>query len=39
MPFLFVDQLVAQTAAPSSSTQEGRMHVLLAVSGQWQGGK
>jgi len=37
MPFLFVDQLVIQ--APQAGTgQEGeRMHLLLAVSGQWQG--
>jgi general secretion pathway protein M len=35
MPFLFMDQLVAQ--API--TEGGRMRVLLAVSGQWPGGK
>jgi general secretion pathway protein M len=35
MPFLFVDQLVAQ--APATGAEGGRMRVLLAVSGQWQG--
>jgi general secretion pathway protein M len=39
MPFLFVDQLAAQAPTPSAGTQEGRMRILLAVSGQWQGGK
>jgi general secretion pathway protein M len=39
MPFLFVDQLVAQAPAASTGSQEGRMRVLLAVYGQWQGGK
>jgi general secretion pathway protein M len=40
MPFLFVEQLVVQApmTAPSG-VQEGRMRVLLAVYGQWQGGK
>ena len=40
MPFLFIDQLVVQ--APTTSTggpDEGRMRLLLSVSGQWQGGK
>jgi general secretion pathway protein M len=36
MPFLFVDQLVVQ--APSSSGN-GKLRILLAVSGQWQGAK
>jgi general secretion pathway protein M len=40
MPFLFIDQLVVQApVASASGTQEGRMRVLLAVYGQWQGGK
>jgi general secretion pathway protein M len=40
MPFLFVEQLVIQAPmATSSGAQEGRMRVLLAVYGQWQGGK
>ena len=45
MPFLFVEQLVAQ--APQgiaggggvTGTEAGRLRVLLAVSGQWQEGK
>lgn len=37
MPFLFVDQLTVQ--APSSSAGEGRLRILLAVSGQWRGAK
>lgn len=37
MPFLFVDELVVQ--APSASTQGGKLHVLLGVSGQWQSQK
>jgi len=35
MPFLFVDQLVAQ--APVSASEGGRTRVLLAVSGLWPG--
>jgi len=35
MPFLFIDQLVVQ--APTLSAQSGRMHIVLAVSGQWRG--
>ena len=38
-PFLFVDQLVAQAPVASSANQEGRMRILLSVSGQWQGTK
>jgi general secretion pathway protein M len=37
MPFLFVDQLVAQ--APISANEGGRTRVLLAVSGLWPGAK
>jgi general secretion pathway protein M len=37
MPFLFIDQLVVQ--APSSSSGSGKLRILLAVSGQWQGAK
>jgi general secretion pathway protein M len=37
MPFLFVDQLVAQ--APVSAGEGGRTRVLLAVSGLWPGAK
>src|SRR4051794_38740253 len=41
MPFLFVDQLdvqVPQTAALSDGAN-GKIRVVLGVSGQWQGGK
>jgi general secretion pathway protein M len=37
MPFLFVDELVVQ--APSTSTQGGKLRVLLGVSGQRQSPK
>lgn len=37
MPFLFVDQLTVQ--APTSSAGEGKLRILLAVSGQWRGAK
>jgi general secretion pathway protein M len=37
MPFLFIDQLVAQ--APVSTSDGGRTRVLLAVSGLWPGAK
>ena len=39
MPFLFVDQLVVQTATTEAGSQPGKLRVLLAVSGQWQGAK
>jgi general secretion pathway protein M len=35
MPFLFVDQLVAQVS--TSGSEGGRMRVLLSVSGLWPG--
>jgi general secretion pathway protein M len=38
MPFLFVDQLVVQSANDSNS-EAGKLRVLLAVSGQWRGAK
>lgn len=37
MPFLFIDQLAVQ--APTTSQGEGKLRILLAVSGQWQGVK
>jgi general secretion pathway protein M len=37
MPFLFVDQLVAQ--APVAAAEGGRTRVLLSVSGLWPGGR
>jgi general secretion pathway protein M len=39
MPFLFIDQLVVQTPLTDSSSETGRLRVLLAVSGQWRGAK
>jgi general secretion pathway protein M len=39
MPYLFVDQLVVQAPVASTTAQEGRMRVLIAVYGQWQGEK
>jgi general secretion pathway protein M len=39
MPFLFVDQLVVQAPAGSSTGGDGRLRVMIAVSGQWQGAK
>jgi general secretion pathway protein M len=37
MPFLFVEQLVAQS--PANPADGSRMRLLLAVSGRWQGDK
>jgi general secretion pathway protein M len=39
MPFLFIDQLVAQGPAVPGTTPEGKLRVLISVSGQWQGSK
>lgn len=39
MPFLFVEQFVAQAPQTSQTPAGTRMRLLLAVSGQWQGGK
>jgi general secretion pathway protein M len=38
-PFLFIDQLSVQTPASFASSGEGKLRVLLGVSGQWQGAK
>jgi general secretion pathway protein M len=38
-PFLFVDQLSVQAPATLPSSGEGRLRVLISVSGQWQGAK
>jgi general secretion pathway protein M len=38
-PFLFVDQLSVQAPASFASSGEGKLRVLLSVSGQWQGAK
>jgi general secretion pathway protein M len=39
MPFLFVDQMVAQTPEGAASAVGSRLHLLISVSGQWQGAK
>jgi general secretion pathway protein M len=39
MPFLFVNQLGVQAGTGNSGMDGGRLRVLLAVSGQWQGAK
>src|SRR5215468_3773950 len=39
MPFLFVDQLVVQGPAVPGLTPEGKLRVLISVSGQWQGSR
>jgi general secretion pathway protein M len=39
LPLLFVDQLVVQAPPAVVNTGEGRLRVLLTVSGQWQGGR
>jgi general secretion pathway protein M len=36
MPFLFVDQLVVQAPQGITTTEGGRLRLLLAVSGQWE---
>jgi general secretion pathway protein M len=39
MPFLFVDQLVVQTPAGFAASGEGKLRILLTISGQWRGAK
>jgi general secretion pathway protein M len=39
MPFLFIDQLVVQGPSTLSGSGSGKLRILLAVSGQWQGAK
>jgi len=39
MPFLFVDQLDVQAPQNGTGQEGGRMRLLIAVSGQWQGAK
>jgi general secretion pathway protein M len=36
MPFLFIDQLTAQGPAVPGATPEGKLRILVSVSGQWQ---
>jgi general secretion pathway protein M len=37
MPFLFVDQMVAQSPQGFTGLDGGKMRILLGVSGQWDG--
>jgi general secretion pathway protein M len=39
MPFVFVDQLVVQTPLTAEGSGNGKLRVLLAVSGRWRGAK
>jgi general secretion pathway protein M len=39
MPFLFIDQLVVQASSTQANSGNGKLRILLAVSGQWQGAK
>ena len=39
MPYLFVEQFVAQAPQAAQAQPAGRMRLLLAVSGRWEGGK
>ncbi len=39
MPFLFIEQMVAQSPQTAAPQEGGRMRLLLAVSGRWQGDK
>ena len=39
MPYLFIEQFVAQAPQATQAQPAGRMRLLLAVSDQWQGNK
>ena len=39
MPYLFVEQMVAQSPQATSMQEGGRMRLLLGVAGRWQGEK
>jgi general secretion pathway protein M len=39
MPFLFVEQLVAQMPEAATGGLKQKMHISISVSGQWQGAK
>jgi general secretion pathway protein M len=39
MPYLFVDQLVAEAPEGVAGVAGGKIRVLISVSGQWQGAK
>ena len=37
MPYLFIEQFVAQSPLTTQAQPNSRMRLLLAVAGQWQG--
>lgn len=39
MPFLFIDQLVVQGPAVPGAMPEGKLRIVMSVSGQWQAPK
>jgi general secretion pathway protein M len=39
MPFLFIDQLVIQAPMVAANASDGKLRLLLGISGQWQGAK
>jgi len=39
VPFVFVDQLAVQAPASFAASGDGKLRILVAVSGQWQGVK
>jgi general secretion pathway protein M len=39
MPFLFIEQLSVQAPTSTSGAADGKLRLLLTVSGQWQGDK
>jgi general secretion pathway protein M len=39
MPYLFIEQFVAQAPQANQAQPTGRMRLLITVSGRWQGGK
>ena len=39
MPYLFVEQMVAQSPQAVSAQEGGRMRLLIGVAGRWQGEK
>jgi general secretion pathway protein M len=39
MPFLFIEQLVAQAPQAAAASNNARMRVVLSVAGQWRGEK
>lgn len=39
MPFLFIDQLAVQANTSNGASGQGKLQILLTVSGQWQAAK